>query len=142
MAQKTLEQLPRQTCFDLLKEQKVGRFIFEDEFGPAALPVNYAIAGEDVVFRVEDGSKRRAARTNPVAFEVDHIDYSDKSGWSVLIRGVATEIALEHVPELMERMDGQPPTPWAAGVHNVWVKITPHAVSGRRLGTPFFGLMY
>jgi hypothetical protein len=31
-------------------------------------------------------------------------------------------------------MDGNSPTPWAAGIHKVWLQIVPHIVTGRRLG--------
>jgi uncharacterized protein len=69
-----------------------------------------------------------------LAFEVDHVDEDRESGWSVLVRGVGAEVDLELVPALLRAMEGHPPTPWAAGIHNVWLQIVPHTVTGRRLG--------
>ena len=31
-------------------------------------------------------------------------------------------------------MNGHFPAPWAFGIHNVWLQIVPHTVTGRRLG--------
>jgi hypothetical protein len=31
-------------------------------------------------------------------------------------------------------MKGRFPAPWAFGIHNVWLQIVPHTVTGRRLG--------
>ena len=87
------------------------------------MPVNYALAGHDIVFRVEDGAKRAAIQQPILAFEVDHVDEDQKSGWSVLVRGVGAEVDLERVPALLRAMDGHLPTPWATGIHNVWLQI-------------------
>jgi hypothetical protein len=40
---------------------------------------------------------------------------------------------MDHVIELLHRIDGEPPVPWAKSIHNNWVVITPTAVTGRRL---------
>jgi hypothetical protein len=69
-----------------------------------------------------------------VAFEVDHVDEDQDSAWSVLVRGVGTEVDLERVPALLRAMDGHFPQPWAVGIHNVWLQIVPQTVTGRRLG--------
>lgn len=108
--------------------------MYQDDLGPLAVPVNYALSGNDIVFRVEGGAKRAAMQQPTVAFEVDHIDEDRKVGWSVLVRGVGAEVDPERVPELLRAMDGHFPTPWAAGIHNVWLQIVPHSVTGRRLG--------
>jgi hypothetical protein len=68
------------------------------------------------------------------AFEVDYIDDDERAGWSVLVRGMGHEVEMEDVPALLRRIDGEPPLPWAIGVHNVWLQITPGVITGRRLG--------
>jgi len=128
-----LEELTWDECFELLKQEVVGRLVYHDESGPAAAPVNYVLAGHDIVFRTEDGSKVRALRESGVAFEADDIDVAGRSGWSVLVRGTCEEIALERVPELLRRIGGDLPLPWKKGVHKIWVVITPKTVTGRRL---------
>lgn len=137
MSQKELERLSRHQCLELLGQQSVGRLIYLDEIGPVAEPVNYAIADETIVFRIEGGSKRQAMSQPLLAFEVDHIDPDHKAGWSVIARGVGQEVPLDDVTVLLHelRQAGvDPPLPWASGIHNIWLKITIHTLSGRRLG--------
>lgn len=137
MKQRELEELSRQQCLDLLAHETVGRLVYIDELGPVAEPVNYAIAGETIVVRVEGGSKREAVTQELLAFEVDHFDTDDNSGWSVVVRGPGREIPLEDVPALLHelRQTGvDPPLPWPSGIHKVWLRITVKSLSGRRLG--------
>jgi len=134
MTQRTLEELSTQECFDLLASGRVGRLVYVDEQGPVAIPVNYAMAGTDIVFRVEQGTKRLALEQPLVAFEVDHIDEEARSAWSVIVRGAAHEVDLNRVPELIRDTGGHPPAPWAVGIHNVWLRVVSSGVTGRRLG--------
>jgi len=132
MPSRRLEELSWDECFTLLGQETVGRLVYTDELGPAAVPVNYAVAGQKVVFRSEDGSKVRGLRGGSVAFEVDHIDNANRSGWSVLVRGTSEEVEVEGVPGLLRQMNGVP-LPWKKGIHRIWVVITPKTVTGRRL---------
>ena len=134
MAQRELVELTPDECYTLLGSAQVGRLVYLDDLGPIAVPVNYSIAGTDVVFRVEGGAKAQAIRQPVLAFEVDGIDPGDQSGWSVLIRGQGHEVPAAEVPGLLQRLDGDFPRPWASGIHNIWLRITPSAVTGRRLG--------
>lgn len=133
MPKRTLENLSWDECFALLAQETVGRLVYEDDLGPAAVPVNYAVAGHDIVFRSDDGPKIRGLRGHGVAFEVDRIDDANRSGWSVLVRGTSEEVEIEHVPELLRRLQGSVPLPWKKGIHKIWVVITPKTVTGRRL---------
>jgi hypothetical protein len=134
MAQRVLEELSPHECYALLGQARVGRLVYEDELGPVAVPVNYAMAGTDIVVRVEGGTKRLAMEQPTVAFEVDHVDEDERSGWSVIARGSGTEVEIRDVPALLRRIDGDPHVPWAVGIHNVWLQLTPHTLTGRRLG--------
>jgi uncharacterized protein len=137
VSQKELEKLSRRECLELLRQQSVGRLVYHDGTGPVAEPVNYAVAGDTIIFRVEGGSKRQAMSQAVVAFEVDHIDGDHKAGWSVLARGVGQEVPVDEVTALLHelRQEGvDPPVPWASGIHNIWLRITVSTLSGRRLG--------
>lgn len=137
MTQRELEELSRQECFELLRQEKVGRLVYIDDLGPIAEPVNYAVAGETIVLRVEGGGKRQAASQGVLAFEVDRLDPDHKSGWSVIMRGPGREVPLDDVPALvheLRQMGVDPPLPWASGIHKVWLRITISSLSGRRLG--------
>jgi len=137
-----LHDLSREECFTLLNQHHVGRFVYADALGPAAVPVNYAVAGEQIVFRSEAGAKVRDLDGQPVALEADHIDDASHAGWSVLLRGTAevTELSVEagnaahSVPDVLRRLGGDVPLPWKKGIHNIWVVITPTTVTGRHLG--------
>ncbi len=139
MTQKRIEELTEAECFALLAQQTVGRIAFVNSEGPGAVPVNYGMAGEEVVVRVAQRSHLREVIQPTVAFEVDHVDSESGSGWSVLVRGSGREVDQDHVQDLLQRLEGHFPRPWAEGVHNVWVVITPRLVTGRRLDAPFFG---
>jgi nitroimidazol reductase NimA-like FMN-containing flavoprotein (pyridoxamine 5'-phosphate oxidase superfamily) len=134
MAQRKLETLAEEDCFTLLAEGRVGRLVYQDDLGPVAVPVNYAIAHRSVIIRVEGGVKLAAMQQRRVAFEVDDLDVDQRSGWSVIVRGGGREIPFEQVPALLRHMDGGPPIPWASGIHNTWLEIAAEIVTGRRFG--------
>lgn len=53
-----------------------------------------------------------------------------QDGWSVLVRGLATEIT--DTAEL-ERVQRLPLRPWAPGVKPHWLRLPTQHVSGRRI---------
>ena len=68
--ERELEDLPPDECFRLLATADVGRLVYQDDLGPIAMPVNYAMAEHDIVFRIERGAKQTAARQQQMlAFE-------------------------------------------------------------------------
>jgi hypothetical protein len=98
---------------------------------PLVLPVNYLIDGRSVVYRTNPASVTAAEPGSAVSFEADHVDELEKSGWSVLITGAVEHLSSEaDIRRLSERPGS---TPWAAGVRNLWVRIAPTGISGRRI---------
>ena len=95
------------------------------------LPVNYAMDGEQIVFRTAAGSKLTAAvRRAPVTFEIDHADTAFQTGWSVMVSGFADEaIEAEHIA----RLEALPLRSWAPGEKDHWVVIAPESITGRRV---------
>ena len=142
MTQRVIEDLSEAKCFELIRGKAVGRFVFEDGDGAAAVPVNYGVAGKEIVFRVEQRSHLRDMLARPVAFEVDHTEPDAGEGWSVLIRGSGHEVAMDRVPGLLQQMGKAFPHPWAEGIHNVWVSITARKVTGRRLTVPYVAAIF
>jgi nitroimidazol reductase NimA-like FMN-containing flavoprotein (pyridoxamine 5'-phosphate oxidase superfamily) len=137
VTQRELQNLSREECLALLGRERVGRLVYHDDDGPVVQPVNFAVSGETIVLRVEGGSKQRAMAEPLLAFEVDRVNDEDRSGWSVIVRGVGEEVEADDLPSLLHELHqtgGTPPLPWASGVHNVWLRITIKTVSGRRLG--------
>jgi len=142
MTQRAIETLTEAECFELIGEEIVGRFVFQDGEGLAALPVNFGVAGDRIVFRTDAASHMREVLGGPIAFEVDHPAPETGEGWSVLIRGTAEEYSLEQVHELLHSTHGTVPHPWAEGVHNIWIAITPAKVTGRKLAEKYFSPIF
>ncbi|MGX7680578.1 pyridoxamine 5'-phosphate oxidase family protein [Jatrophihabitans sp. DSM 45814] len=142
MSQRILEQLSPDECFGLVASTHVGRLVYIDELGPVALPFNYAAVGREIIFRVEASTMNHVMSQAALAFEVDHVDEEHGTGWSVLLRGSAAEVPIERVSELLHRAHGEVPKPWAAGIHNTWIRLSPETVTGRRLGEKHDDLSY
>jgi nitroimidazol reductase NimA-like FMN-containing flavoprotein (pyridoxamine 5'-phosphate oxidase superfamily) len=142
MTQRVITELSTTESFELLRLKRVGRFVFQDADGPAAVPVNYGVAGDEIVFRVEQRSHLREVLRGPVAFEVDDTEPESGVGWSVLVRGSGHEVAMDRVPALLRLMHEAFPHPWAEGVHNVWVAIAARKVTGRRLTVPYISALF
>ena len=136
MPQRSLVELGREACFALLRTQRVGRLAYCDAVGPVAIPVNFALAGADIVFRVERSNTVVGTDLGLVAFEVDRVEGENQTGWSVVVRGRIAAVELEDVPSLIQQLEYGPPLPWAGGIHNVWMRIRPEIVTGRKLGQP------
>jgi hypothetical protein len=69
--------------------------------------------------------------TEQVAFEVDHIDEALCQGWSVLVRGPAHRVA--HPAELHHMRQDAAIWPWPGDDRDVYVRIIPATISGRRI---------
>jgi uncharacterized protein len=137
-----LQVLTSDECYRLLGTQQIGRLGVNAEHYPLIFPVNYALDRDVIVLRMAPGTKLTAADHANVAFEVDEIDQRSRSGWSVLVRGLAEEVTPAHRAELVGRTEGTGLTTWAPGEHGHWVRLIPQAISGRRifpgqLPTPF-----
>jgi nitroimidazol reductase NimA-like FMN-containing flavoprotein (pyridoxamine 5'-phosphate oxidase superfamily) len=126
--------LPRGQCLRLLRRVRVGRVVVNVDGVPAAFPVNFALVGDDVVFRSGPGSKLSAALVGSVVgFQVDRIDPVFESGWSVLIQGHAGVLT---EPDELERARRLHLRTWAPGDRRHFVRIRSEAVSGRRFLSP------
>jgi hypothetical protein len=132
-AHPSFQSLTDDECYELLATQQIGRLGVNAEHYPLIFPVNYALDQRAVVVRTHTGTKLSAADHANVTFEVDHIDQFSRSGWSVLIRGLADEVTSAHRAELIERTRATGVEPWAPGEHGHWLRIIPHDVSGRRI---------
>jgi nitroimidazol reductase NimA-like FMN-containing flavoprotein (pyridoxamine 5'-phosphate oxidase superfamily)/DNA-binding transcriptional regulator YiaG len=118
-------------CRRLIAAGGVGRFAFSTTSGPVVLPVNFAMVEGTVVIRTGEGTMIDGHADERVAFEVDHIDEALRQGWSVLVRGQARRVA--HPAELQHMRRDATIWPWAGGDRDVYVRIIPDKISGRRM---------
>ena len=83
--------LSRRACLDLIEPGGVGRvaFVSRARSGPSILPVNYAVADGDIVFRTAAGAEVVRRLACSVGFEVDRLDDTMSEGWSVPATGPA-----------------------------------------------------
>jgi len=94
------------------------------------VPVNFVLRDGQVVFRTSPHtSLGRHAHGTTVAFEIDDIDDFTQSGWSVLVRGTATYVDPDELPDAADVR----PQPWPQGVRTLQLRIRPHSLTGRRL---------
>ncbi|MFI6317616.1 pyridoxamine 5'-phosphate oxidase family protein [Nonomuraea sp. NPDC050556] len=125
-----LEELDEKECLRLISPGGIGRVAFSGSHGPTVLPVNYRMQDGAIVFRTRyGGAMDEDLRTGlegleiKIAFEVDQIDEAKHEGRSVLVQGPAHHMAESDV-------DVQP---WAGGERDLYVRIIPSRITGRRI---------
>ncbi len=124
-----IEALSTDRCWELLREQHVGRLAVSANNKPDIFPVNYAIDGQRIYIRTAPGHKLAAAVLGSgVAFEIDAIDSQTETGWSVVVKGIATEVEDLHGYFHAESLEIDP---WAGGQKSRVIEIEPATVTGR-----------
>jgi nitroimidazol reductase NimA-like FMN-containing flavoprotein (pyridoxamine 5'-phosphate oxidase superfamily) len=100
--------------------------------GPVILPVNYVVDAGTVVIRTTAyGVLRRLGRASEIAFEVDRLDEAMRVGWSVLL--VGTMEWVDDPDEAAALWRDRDPDPWVGGVRNLFLRMRPRRVTGRRI---------
>lgn len=126
-----LEELPAWECWARLVPGGIGRMAVSSEEGPVVLPVSFRVLDGTVIYRTTAGSAPAAAVGGRVVLEVDHIDEVLRTGWSVLVKGAAALLDDSEAIEHLTRRGS--PDPWAGGERDVWVRIKPSSITGRRI---------
>ena len=129
--ERALRMLGPGECIDLLEPGGVGRVGFAGADGIMMLPVNFAMTGRTIVFRTAPDTLLALYADAEVSFEVDHLDEQLHEGWSVLVHGHAHTVIDEREVKHLEDVTGL--EPWAGGARDVYVRITPARISGRRI---------
>lgn len=127
-----LEVLTNAECDSLLAENKIGRIAFVADGDIVIFPVNYRYTNHTIVFRTADGTKLDvAANHQPVAFEIDGYDTERKTGWSVLVKGIARYVMEDEAEDELAELDLRP---WAPLTRvRRWVRISPEEITGRKI---------
>jgi uncharacterized protein len=131
----TYEEIAVNECLELLGAHDFGRIAVVIDGQPIALPVNYSLDGDTVVFRTDPGTKLKGAAMGRVAFEIDGTDEAAHVGWSVIVQGVGNDItdALDFRSAQLRLLAARP---WVPGQQARWIEILPQSVTGRRLRRP------
>lgn len=125
--------LTGEQCLELLADQCVGRLAVIARGRPEIFPINYVLDGDAVVFRTNSGTKLWGTTHGAVAFEVDLTHAASRSGWSVVVHGVAQEVTDGDRADLQERLQSLPLGVWAAGERPHLMRIVPQEITGRKV---------
>jgi nitroimidazol reductase NimA-like FMN-containing flavoprotein (pyridoxamine 5'-phosphate oxidase superfamily) len=132
--QTDLVEIPRAECLELLARSHFGRVaVSRGDDAPIIRPVNYVFdqRSQSVVFRTMSGTKLHGlVHAREAAFEIDGIDSGGRTGWSVVISGVAEEIVN---PSEIRRLLTLGLEVWAPGDLSYWARVRARTVSGRRI---------
>ena len=126
--------LDREDCLDLIAGHTLGRLAINlHSEVPMIRPVNYVFDArtQSIVFRTDFGSKFQGVIVSArAAFEIDGVDYSRTTGWSVIVTGTVEKVTNQLE---LERFDRLGLDPWGPGDKPHWVRIRVWTVSGRRI---------
>lgn len=130
-ARTELVELTDDECWQLLRAGNVGRVAVNVGSAPDIFPVNYVVHAGEIVVHTEAGTKLAAATLmHSVAFEIDAIDGTTRTGWSVVVKGAGREAT--RLDEILE-MEDLGVVPWVTSPKSRWLVITPSQVTGRRI---------
>jgi nitroimidazol reductase NimA-like FMN-containing flavoprotein (pyridoxamine 5'-phosphate oxidase superfamily) len=125
-----LGTIARAECLSLLASRSVGRIALSRHALPVIVPVIYDLDGSDIVFCTGSGSKAPTiAHKTVIAFEVDDINQTTRSGWSVLVAGIALRIARDHPGWRTLQASGL--RPWDSHVECL-IRLSTDHLSGHR----------
>jgi nitroimidazol reductase NimA-like FMN-containing flavoprotein (pyridoxamine 5'-phosphate oxidase superfamily) len=117
-------------CLELIASHHVGRVAWQAADLPQILPVTYTMHLGSAYFRTSPhGILAELARPTRVAFEVDELDQQTRSGWSIVLHGLAS--AVSEPDELADLWASDSLVPWASGNRTLFIRIRPERVSGR-----------
>lgn len=127
-------ELDRTTALDLLATIPIGRVVFSRDALPAIRPVNHLVEvdGRIIVRTRLTSMLTSAVRGNSdvvVAYQGDEIHPHRRTGWSVVVTGLARPVT---DPERIARYE-QLLRPWVDQVTDSVIEIEPSIVSGIRL---------
>ncbi len=127
-----LAVLTAEDCWERIVATPIGRIAFVDAGEPLILPVTHGVHRHSIVFRSGIGTKLDTAEmAKPLAFEADQWNAEDRTGWSVLARGVADTVLDD---ELIGELDALGVLPWLEeAADGTWVRLRVDEISGREL---------
>jgi nitroimidazol reductase NimA-like FMN-containing flavoprotein (pyridoxamine 5'-phosphate oxidase superfamily) len=128
--ERSLETLSKRDAVALLSTVSVGRVVFTVGALPAIVPVAFAVHGDAIVMRTSPESRlARAAPGGVLAFEVDDVDPATRTGWSVVVTGLASIVS---DPAERAIIDGMVET-FAPGKIDACIRLPLTVVTGRRV---------
>lgn len=125
-------ELSGNQCLEQLRRHGVGRVAFGTPMGPRIAPVEYTLAGSEIVFRTTPYSEVGTyAPDSEVAFEIDDSDAGGRCDCAVVALGRAeiVDMPVTVEPDLV-RDEGGRAEP--RGGYR-WIKVRTHDFTGLRV---------
>jgi nitroimidazol reductase NimA-like FMN-containing flavoprotein (pyridoxamine 5'-phosphate oxidase superfamily) len=127
---RAVESLSPEQSSAMLERMEVGRAVFTIGALPAVVPVTFTMRNGDIVICTgADSRLARYADGQVLAFEVDELDVPTRTGWSVVVSGVARIVTDPAERALLQRVV----RPWAPGEHEAFIRLPLTLVTGRRI---------
>lgn len=124
------EVLTVDKCWKYLESSYIGRLAVINGAVPEIFPVNFITFERTLFFRTAPGTKLRSLLAGtPVALETDGLNAYATEVWSVIVKGLPAPVSDGDVN--LEMVDANR-EPWAPGLKEHLVRITPTEVTGRR----------
>jgi nitroimidazol reductase NimA-like FMN-containing flavoprotein (pyridoxamine 5'-phosphate oxidase superfamily) len=126
--QNPVAELDERECWRLLSHNSLGRLAMRAPSTVDIFPINYLVVEGSILMRTAPGTKLLELVVAPnVALEID--GYTDHDAWSVVAKGRAHRLELQHE---IDAADELPLVPWIPTLKYTYVKIVVDEVSGRR----------
>lgn len=129
-APRHMKEMSTAEAMKWLGSVQIGRIFFTSRAMPAVRPVNHVIDAGEIIIRSHEGSAivtaANASRGAVVAYEADQLDPVTRTGWSVVVTGLAHLV--EDSQEVRRYRDML--QPWVTGKLDHVICITPGIVTG------------
>lgn len=128
-----MRELTGDEAMQRLRSVQVGRTLFTMHALPAVRPVNHRVIDGQVIIRTREGSAIVTAasvgRGVVVAYEADELDTAARTGWSVVVTGIARIVTdRQEADSYREAV-----RPWVEGQMDYVVRVSPEIVTGFEL---------
>lgn len=123
-----LVELTAEECWVSLRGEPVGRLAWNGPEGPTVMPVNFTVSQGGIEVRTTAYSEAaHLSEDSAVTFQVDRIDPTSRTGWSVLARGRVT------FDWTYGRVEAPGVDVWPSGERALLLHLGVVTISGRRL---------
>lgn len=122
-------ELPGPECWKLLGSVVLGRVVFSHHALPAVRVVRHLVDENAIIVRSPRDDVITGHGETVVCYEADDMDADRRTGWSVVVTGVARPV---REPAAMARY-GRLLAACAAGEAGQVIAIEPRLITGRRL---------
>src|SRR4029077_16070040 len=108
-------------CWHLIESAEISRVAWNGPRGVSVVPVNHVVADGALWFRTNPSSAlARECSGQWVAAEIDSLDPTTRTGWSVGVRGVAELVESGDAPEHLAEF-----RVWPGDVRSMYVRVDP-----------------